>query len=172
MVAEKCLLPIRCVAVASVQLFRFSREPLALLLLHECASFINVVGSRHLILLQLGLLVIHVAASAFLLLLEFDPLGISLFLLLSDLLLLLLEPDQSELSDFLLNALFSFHLLLLVGGEVLVPIGLGNGTLGIGVAAGAIPLAHMAYSSLALGDGLQDDVPVLVGLLGDDEAGR
>ena len=159
--------------MASVPLFRFRCEPLALLLLHKRTSFVNVVGSRHLILLQLGLLVIHVAAPAFLLLLEFDPLGIGLFLLFPDLLLLLLEPDQSELSNFLLNTLLAFHLLLLVGGEVLVPIcGLGNRALGIGVAAGAIPLANMTYSSLALGDGLQDDVPVLVGLLGDDEAGR
>ena len=172
MVAVKCLLPIRRVAVASVPLFRFCSDPLALLLFHKRTSFLNIVGSSHLIFLQLGFLVIHVAASAFLLLLEFDPLGISLFLLLPDLLLLLLEPDQSELSNFLLNALFAFHLLLLVRGEVLVPIGLGNRALGIGVAAGAIPLADMAYSSLTLGDGLQDDVPVLVSLLSDDEAGR
>ena len=88
------------------------------------------------------------------LLLEFDPLGVGLFLLLPDLLLLLLKPDESELSNLLLNALLAFHLLLLVWGEVLVPIRLGDRALGIGVATRAIPLADMAYSSLALGDWL------------------
>ena len=158
--------------MTSVSLLRFGSDPLALLLFHKRTSFVNVVSSRHLILLQLGFLVLHVAASALLLLLEFDPLGIGLFLLLPDLLLFPLESDQSELSNFLLHALFAFHLLLLGWGEILVPSGLGNRTLGIGVAAGAIPLADMAYSSLALGDGLQDDVPIRVSLPGDDEAGR
>ena len=131
---------------------------------------------RELILGKLRLLVIHVLASSVLLALEFGTFHLCLILLFLHLFSFLLEPDEPELCDFLLNALFSLHLELLVGRHVVCGISrvklYRRLFLLVGVATGLVSRSHRALSSLAFSDGLQNDLTRLVSLVIHDKVCR
>ena len=119
------------------------------------------------------LLVLHVAASTLMLALQLCALLLGLVLLLLHLLGLLLEADQAELGNLFLDALLALHLDLLLGGHVVAGgLRLGDRSLVVGVPAGLVPRAHCALSSLAFGDGLKDDVTLLVRLMLENKVGR
>ena len=125
---------------------------------------------------KFSLLILHVTPSTVLLTLQLCALLFGLILLLLHFLGLLLEADQAELSNLFLDALLALHLDLLLGGHVIpgsaTPLKLGDSRFIVGIPAGLVPCAHCALSSLAFGDGLKDDVTLLVRLVLENKVGR
>ena len=141
---------------ASSSFLSFSCSLLSLSVLLQQVGLTELGSSVDLIVVKLRPLTVHVSSPSFLLLDQLDTLLLSLFLLLFDLLLLLLEADESELCNLLLNPLLALHFSLLIRRERL-PVWSIQGCdrpFLVGVTTGSVALSNCRHSSLSFSDWL------------------